>query len=126
MRCLLLSSPCLICVTGLGAVLAAAVVAGVLYAVLLKTSPGYALLVSLAAAMAVIFRGLSVLSRNSAGIADLGRQTDGQALLVWCGAQVLLLTDYARTLCEEAGADSLAWCAALLDDVWRFRLPGRC
>ena len=26
-------------------------------------------------------------------------------------AGILLLTDYARTLCEEAGADTLAWCA---------------
>ena len=26
---------------------------------------------------------------------------------------IVLLTDYARTLCEEAGAESLAWCAAL-------------
>lgn len=99
--------------TGLGAVLAAAVVAGVLYAVLLKTSPGYALLVSLAAATAVIFRGLSVFEQALRGIADLGQQTDGQAFacLARC-AGVLLLTDYARTLCEEAGADSLAWCAA--------------
>ena len=74
--------------TGLGAVLAAAVVAGVLYAVLLKTSPGYALLVSLAAAMAVIFRGLSVFEQALRGSQTWdGRQMD-RLLLVWRGAQV--------------------------------------
>lgn len=25
----------------------------------------------------------------------------------------MLLTDYARTLCEEAGAEALAWCTGL-------------
>ena len=25
----------------------------------------------------------------------------------------MLLADYVRTLCEEAGADTLAWCAGL-------------
>lgn len=98
--------------SGLGAVLAAAVAAGVLYAVLQKTAPGYALLVSLAAAGAVVLRGLSVFGQALQGIAALGQQVDGQAFacLARC-AGVLLVTDYARTLCEEAGADSLAWCA---------------
>ena len=40
------------------------------------------------------------------------RRVDGTAFacLLRC-AGILLLTDYARTLCEEAGADTLAWCA---------------
>lgn len=42
----------------------------------------------------------------------LGRQVDGQAFvcLLRC-AGILLVTDYARTFCEEAGASSLGWCA---------------
>ena len=33
---------------------------------------------------------------------------------VFCAARAsCLLTDYARTLCEEAGAEALAWCTGL-------------
>ena len=28
-------------------------------------------------------------------------------------AAIVLLTDYTRTLCEEAGAESLGWCVGL-------------
>ncbi|UQK57809.1 stage III sporulation AC/AD family protein [Faecalibacterium wellingii] len=48
------------------------------------------------------------------GVWALSRRVDGTAFscLLRC-AGILLITDYARTLCEEAGADSLAWCTGL-------------
>ena len=45
----------------------------------------------------------------------LRKDSPSYAFLLSIGAAVfiLLITDYARTLCEEAGADSLAWCTGL-------------
>ena len=43
-----------------------------------------------------------------------GEQAGGTAFsLPSRSAVIFLLTDYTRTLCEEAGADSLAWCVGL-------------
>lgn len=67
-----------------------ALVAALLYTVLRRSVPSYALLLS------------------------LGEQTNGAAFsCLMKSAVVLLLTDYTHTLCEEAGAESLAWCVGL-------------
>ena len=48
------------------------------------------------------------------GVMRLGEKTNGEAFsCLLKSAVVFLLTDYTRTLCEEAGADSLAWCVGL-------------
>ena len=48
------------------------------------------------------------------GVARLGEQAGGAAFSCLVrSAVIFLLTDYTRTLCEEAGADSLAWCVGL-------------
>ena len=48
------------------------------------------------------------------GLVRLEQRAGGDAYgcLLRCTG-IVLLTDYARTLCEEAGAESLAWCASL-------------
>lgn len=77
-----------------------------------KDAPAYAFLLSVGAALFVLLQlGVAVqeLLRN---VLAFSRRVDGPAFdcLLRC-AGILLLTDYARTLCEEAGADTLAWCA---------------
>lgn len=94
--------------------LAAAGIAAILAAVQLllqKYSPVYALLLSVGAAAFLLLWLLPEVSTLLQGVSELARQVDGQAFscLLRC-AGILLLTDYARTLCEEAGADSLGWC----------------
>ena len=45
---------------------------------------------------------------------QLGQRTNAQAFsCLLRSAGILLLADYVRTLCEEAGAGTLAWCAGL-------------
>ncbi|MGN0707822.1 MAG: stage III sporulation protein AD [Faecalibacterium sp.] len=93
------------------AVLGAALLAAVCYALLQKTSPAFALLLSLGAAAVLLLRLSTAFRTMLQGLMQLGQRVDGEAFscLLRC-AGILLLTDYARTLCEEAGADSLAWC----------------
>ena len=74
-----------------------------------KDAPAYAFLLSVGAALFVLLQlGVAVqeLLRN---VLAFSRRVDGPAFacLLRC-AGILLLTDYARTLCEEAGADTLA------------------
>lgn len=95
-------------------------VAGLLAAVailnvlLQKYSPGYALLLSLATALCLLLRLGAAVQSVVQGVELLGQRTDGQAFSCLVrSAGILLVTDYARTLCEEAGADSLGWCAGL-------------
>ena len=80
--------------------LAIAVLAAVLYALFQKSAPTFSLLVSMAAALILLAR----LEQRAGG--------DAYGCLLRCTG-IVLLTDYARTLCEEAGAESLAWCASL-------------
>ena len=48
------------------------------------------------------------------GIARLAGQADSGAFSCLVrSAAIVLLTDYTRTLCEEAGAESLGWCVGL-------------
>ena len=68
----------------------------------------------------VVFAAAQLLLRKDApayafllrNVLAFSRRVDWPAFacLLRC-AGILLLTDYARTLCEEAGADTLAWCA---------------
>ena len=81
------------------AVFGIALLAALLYAVLEKQAPAYALLLSLGAALVLLVQ---------AGQADSG----AFSCLVRSAA-IVLLTDYTRTLCEEAGAESLGWCVGL-------------
>ena len=95
-----------------------AVLAALVYGLLRKVSPAFGLLFSLAAGVFVLVRLVLVLQGVVEGIAALAGQVDGQAFgcLLRC-AGILLLTDYARTLCDEAGAESLAWCTSLAGRV---------
>lgn len=98
--------------TALAAVVVVALVAAMLCAVLQKVAPAFALAVSLAAAIVVVLRLSAAAQGALRWLLQLGQRVDEQAFasLLRC-AGILLLTDYARALCEEAGAESLAWCA---------------
>lgn len=89
-------------------------VAAALYALFQKTVPTFALLISLGAAVILLARVGSAFETVLSGLHQLERQAGGNAFscLLRCTG-IALLTDYARTLCEEAGAESLAWCAGL-------------
>lgn len=92
---------------GVGLLIVAAV-AGVL---LKKEAPAFSVLLSISVALALLWRLRDAAQDVLQGVSRLAQQTDGQAFscLVRC-AGILLLTDYTRSLCEEANADSLAWC----------------
>ena len=91
-----------------------ALVAALLYTVLRRSVPSYALLLSLGAALVLLVRVGSAFRAALLGIVRLGEQTNGAAFsCLMKSAVVLLLTDYTHTLCEEAGAESLAWCVGL-------------
>ncbi len=90
-------------------------VAAALYTLFQKTVPTFALLISLGAAVILLARVGSAFETVLSGLHQLERQAGGNAFscLLRCTG-IALLTDYARTLCEEAGAESLAWCAGLV------------
>ena len=94
--------------------LAIAVLAAVLYALFQKSAPTFSLLVSMAAALILLARVGSAAQSVLSGFVWLEQRAGGDAYgcLLRC-TDIVLLTDYARTLCEEAGAESLAWCASL-------------
>ena len=77
-----------------------------------KDAPAYAFLLSVGAALFVLLQLGAAVQELLRNILAFSRRVDGPAFdcLLRC-AGILLLTDYARTLCEEAGADTLAWCA---------------
>lgn len=87
-------------------------VAAAVYTLLQKTSPTFALLLSLGAAAVLLVWVGTALETVLSGLHQLERQAGGVAFscLLRCTG-IALLTDYARTLCEEVGAESLAWCA---------------
>lgn len=99
-------------------VLGALAVFAVVQLLLQKYAPSYALFVSIAAAVFVLWQLGSAMQGLLQRIAVFSNRVDGPAFacLLRC-AGILLLTDYARTLCEEAGADTLAWCAGLAGRV---------
>lgn len=77
-----------------------------------KDAPVYAVLVSIAAVVFLLLQLSGAVQSLLQRVVVLGHQVDGQAFacLLRC-AGILLVTDYARTFCEEAGASSLGWCA---------------
>ena len=78
-----------------------------------RYSPAFALLLSLGAAVWLLLRLAQPRGVLQAMI-QLGQRTNAQAFsCLLRSAGILLLADYVRTLCEEAGADALAWCAGL-------------
>lgn len=87
----------------------------VMEALLRKTEPVFSLLLSIAAALLLVQKAGRAVQELMQGIALLARQTDGQAFscLIRCTG-ILLLTDYVRSLCAEAGANSLGWCTGLV------------
>ena len=91
-----------------------AVMGAVLYTLFQKSAPTFSLLVSMAAALILLARVGSAAQSVLSGLVRLEQRAGGDAYscLLRCTG-IVLLTDYARTLCEEAGAESLAWCAAL-------------
>ena len=85
--------------------------AGVL---LQRYSPAFALLLSLGAAVWLLLRLAQPLRGVLQAMVQLGQRTNAQSFsCLLRSAGILLPTDYVRTLCEEAGAESLAWCASL-------------
>ena len=98
----------------LTAVFGITLLAALLYTALKRSVPSYALFLSLAAALVILVRVGAAFRSVLLGVARLGEQAGGTAFSCLVrSAVIFLLTDYTRTLCEEAGADALAWCAAL-------------
>ena len=96
------------------AVFGIALLAALLYAVLEKQAPAYALLLSLGAALVLLVRAGTSIRTVLSSIARLAGQADSGAFSCLVrSAAIVLLTDYTRTLCEEAGAESLGWCVGL-------------
>lgn len=96
------------------AVFGIALLAALLYAVLEKQATAYALLLSLGAALVLLVRAGTSIRTVLSGIARLAGQADSGAFSCLVrSAAIVLLTDYTRTLCEEAGAESLGWCVGL-------------
>lgn len=96
------------------AVFGIALLAALLYAVLEKQAPAYALL-SLGAALGLLVRAGTSIRTVLSGITRLAGQADSGAFSCLVrSAAIVLLTDYTRTLCEEAGAESLGWCVGLV------------
>ena len=84
------------------------------HALLQKELPAYGVLLSVAAVVFLALQIGSVFREVLAGLLRLGQQTDKQAFsCLLRSAGILLLTDYARALCKEAGAEALGWCAGL-------------
>lgn len=94
-----------------GIVFGAALLAALLYTTLQKNEPAYALLLSLGAALVLLVWVTSETRDALSGISGLMGQAGDRAFsCLLRSTAIVLLTDYTKTLCEEAGADSLAWC----------------
>lgn len=104
--------------SGFFPVLGAALAAAVLYAALKEQAPVFALFLSLGAALVILLHLGAAFQELLAWLAALQSQIDSEAFACLLrAAGILLLSDYTCTLCREAGADSVAWCA---------NLAGRC
>ena len=99
-------------------ILGAAVVFAAAQLLLRKDSPSYAFLLSVGAAVFILLRLGAAAQDLMRGVWALSRRVDGTAFscLLRCTG-IILLADYAHSLCEEAGAESLAWCTALAGRV---------
>ena len=95
-------------------VLAALLLAAFAGILLQRYSPAFALLLSLGAAVWLLLRLAQPLRGALQAMVQLGQRTNAQAFsCLLRSAGILLLADYVRTLCEEAGVDALAWCDGL-------------
>lgn len=100
--------------SAVGGLFGLSLLAALLYTTLKSREPAYAALLSLGAALVMLVRAGEAFRPALLGIAKLGGQAGGEAFSCLIrSAAIFLLTDYTRTLCEEAGADALAWCAGL-------------
>ena len=101
------------------AVFGIALLAALLYAVLekqahLHETSNCLYVLSLGAALVLLVRAGTSIRTVLSGIARLAGQADSGAFSCLVrSAAIVLLTDYTRTLCEEAGAESLGWCVGL-------------
>ena len=91
-----------------------AVMGAVLYTLFQKSAPAFGLFVSMGAAVLVLWKISTAAQTVLSGLTKL-EQRAFSCLLRCTG--VILLADYAHSLCEEAGAESLAWCTALAGRV---------
>lgn len=96
-------------------ILALVVVVALMSVLLQKTSPAFSLLLSIGTALFLVQKAGQSIQALLKSTTVLAQQTNGQAFscLVRCTG-VLLLTDYVRSLCVEADANSLGWCAGLV------------
>lgn len=96
-------------------ILALAAVVAVMNVLLQKASPVFSLLLSIAAALLLMQKAGRAMQELAKSVVVLAQQTDRQAFscLVRCTG-ILLLTDYVRSLCVEAGANSLGWCTSFV------------
>ena len=89
-----------------------AVMGAVLYTLFQKSAPAFGLFISMGTVVLVLWKisaaAQTVLSGRAGG--------DAFSCLLRCTG-IILLADYAHSLCEEAGAESLAWCTALAGRV---------
>ena len=92
--------------------------AGLVVVLFQKSAPAFGLFVSMGAAVLVLWKISTAAEIVLAGLERLEQRAGGDAFscLLRCTG-VILLADYARALCEEAGAESLAWCTALAGRV---------
>lgn len=100
------------------AVLGLAVAGAVLCTFFEKNAPAFGLFISMGTAVLVLWRLSTAAQTVLAGLVRLEQRAGGDAFscLLRCTG-IVLLADYAHSLCEEAGAESLAWCAALAGRV---------
>lgn len=107
------------------ALMAAVIFLAAVSVLLQKSAPSFALFLSVAAAAFLLGKAGQAVQTVLQGLAMLAERTNGQAFscLIRCTG-ILLLTDYTRTVCEEAGAASLGWCVGfigrcfMLSSVW--------
>ena len=100
------------------AVLGLSVLGAVLFVLFQKSAPAFGLFVSMAAAVILLWKIGASAQTVISGLARLEQRTSSDAFscLLRCTG-IVLLADYAHSLCEEAGAESLAWCTSLAGRV---------
>ena len=107
-------------------ILGAVVVFAAAQLLLRKDAPAYAFLLSVGAALFVLLQLGATVQELLRNVLAFSRRVDGPAFacLLRC-AGILLLTDYARTLCEEV---RILWHGApgLRADVWFWRQHFLC
>lgn len=90
----------------------------VLYTLFQKSAPAFGLFISMGTVVLVLWKISAAAQTVLSGLTKLEQRAGGDAFscLLRCTG-IILLADYAHSLCEEAGAESLAWCTALAGRV---------